>query len=153
MKEVSHVLLSWASKTHIESVLFRASAFTGAKLASGVPAVKRVQFCSFELSLGAGPPLARSILKRAKKQHRDLQLPCGCYIASETDSISTLPIRDYAWTEQQFVQLVSTFADVYFKPGMCVCGGGGGSGSLTFACYRGSAAALISPPPHQKKKR
>ena len=26
-----------------------------------------------------------------------------------------LPISDYAWTEQQFMQLVSTFADVYFK--------------------------------------
>ena len=42
-------------------------------------------------------------------------LPCGCYILSETDSISMLPICDYAWTEQQFMQLVSTFADVYFK--------------------------------------
>ena len=26
-----------------------------------------------------------------------------------------LPIRDYAWAEQQFTQLVSTFADVFFK--------------------------------------
>ena len=26
-----------------------------------------------------------------------------------------LPISDYAWTEQQFIQLVSTFAYVYFK--------------------------------------
>ena len=26
-----------------------------------------------------------------------------------------LPISDYAWTEQQFMQLVSTFAYVYFK--------------------------------------
>ena len=42
-------------------------------------------------------------------------LPCGCYILSETDSISMLRISDYAWTEQQFMQLVSTFADVYFK--------------------------------------
>ena len=42
-------------------------------------------------------------------------LPWGCYTLSETDSISMLPISDYAWTEQQFVQLVSTFADVYFK--------------------------------------
>ena len=25
------------------------------------------------------------------------------------------PISDYAWTEQQFMQLVSTFANVYFK--------------------------------------
>ena len=33
------VLLASASKTYIGSVLFRASAFTGAKLASGVPAV------------------------------------------------------------------------------------------------------------------
>ena len=40
-------------------------------------------------------------------------LPCGCL--SETDSISMLPISNYAWTEQQFMQLVSTFADVYFK--------------------------------------
>ena len=42
-------------------------------------------------------------------------LPCGCYILSETDSISMLPISDYAWTVQQHMQLVSTFADVYFK--------------------------------------
>ena len=34
---------------------------------------------------------------------------------SETDSISMLPISDYAWTEQQFMQLISTFADVYFR--------------------------------------
>ena len=33
------ILLASASKTYIGSVLFRASAFTGAKLASGVPAV------------------------------------------------------------------------------------------------------------------
>ena len=26
-----------------------------------------------------------------------------------------LPISDYAWTDQQFMQLVFTFADVYFK--------------------------------------
>ena len=32
-------LLASASKTYIGSVLFRASAFTGAQLASGVPAV------------------------------------------------------------------------------------------------------------------
>ena len=44
-----------------------------------------------------------------------LTLPCGCYILSETDSISVLPISDYAWTEQQFMQLVSTFAYMYFK--------------------------------------
>ena len=42
-------------------------------------------------------------------------LPCGCYILSETDSISMLPVSDYAWTEQQFMHLVSTFAYVYFK--------------------------------------
>ena len=42
-------------------------------------------------------------------------LPCGCYILSETDSISIVLISEYAWTEQQFMQLVSTFADVYFK--------------------------------------
>ena len=42
-------------------------------------------------------------------------LPCGCYILSETDSILMLPVSDYAWTEQQFMQLVSTFAYVYFK--------------------------------------
>ena len=39
----------------------------------------------------------------------------GCYILSETDSISMLPTSDYARTEQQFMQLGSTFADVYFK--------------------------------------
>ena len=32
-----------------------------------------------------------------------------------SDSISVLPISDYAWTEQQFMQLVSTFAYVYLK--------------------------------------
>ena len=37
---VCFVLLASASKTYIGSVLFRASAFTGAKLASGVLAVK-----------------------------------------------------------------------------------------------------------------
>ena len=42
-------------------------------------------------------------------------LPCGCYILSETDSISMLPISDYVWTEQQFMQLVSTFAYAYYK--------------------------------------
>ena len=42
-------------------------------------------------------------------------LPCGCYILSEADNISMLPISDYAWPEQQFIQVVSTFADVYFK--------------------------------------
>ena len=42
-------------------------------------------------------------------------LPCGCYILPETDSVSMLPISDYARTEQQFMQLVSTFAYVYFK--------------------------------------
>ena len=26
-----------------------------------------------------------------------------------------LPISDYAWTEQKFMQMISTFADVYFK--------------------------------------
>ena len=26
-----------------------------------------------------------------------------------------LPTSDYAWPEQQFMQLVATFADVYFK--------------------------------------
>ena len=31
------------------------------------------------------------------------------------DSISMLPISDYAWTEQQFRQLFSTFAYVHFK--------------------------------------
>ena len=47
---------------YIGSVLFRVSAFSGSKLASGVPAVIglcRVEFHSFELTLDAGPPLAR----------------------------------------------------------------------------------------------
>ena len=42
-------------------------------------------------------------------------LPCGCYILPETDSISVLHISNYAWIKQQFMQLVSTFAHVYFK--------------------------------------
>ena len=44
-----------------------------------------------------------------------LTLPCGCYTLSETGSISMLPSSDNAWTEQQFMQPVSTFAYVYFK--------------------------------------
>ena len=57
----SHFFVLLAS--YIGSVLFRALAFTDAKLASGVPAVighfdpNRVQFRSFELTLGAGPLL------------------------------------------------------------------------------------------------
>ena len=39
MRSQLFVWLASASKTYIGSVLFRASAFTGAKLASGVPAV------------------------------------------------------------------------------------------------------------------
>ena len=58
-------------------------------------------------------------------------LPCGCYILSETDSISMLPISGYAWTEQQFMQLVSAFADVYFKDV---------SASLESICYLGPHA-------------
>ena len=61
-------------------------------------------------------------------------LPCGFYIISETDSISMLPISDYAWTEQQFMQLVSTFADVYFKDV---------SASLESICYSGPHAWYI----------
>ena len=37
-------------------------------------------------------------------------LPCGYYILSETDIISVLPISDYAWTEQQFMQRITIFA-------------------------------------------
>ena len=44
-----------------------------------------------------------------------LHVSYGFYILSETDSISVLPVRDYAWTEQQFMQLVSTFVEVYLK--------------------------------------
>ena len=61
-------------------------------------------------------------------------LSCGCYILSETDSISMLPISDYAWTEQQFMQLVSTFADVYFKDV---------SAPLESICYLGPHAWYI----------
>ena len=56
-------------------------------------------------------------------------LPCGCYILSETDNISMLPIGDYAWTEHRFMQLVSTFAYVYFKDV---------SALLESICYLGS---------------
>ena len=61
-------------------------------------------------------------------------LPCRCYILSETDSILMLPISDYAWTEQQFRQLVSTFADVYFKDV---------SAPLESICYLGPHAWYI----------
>ena len=63
-------------------------------------------------------------------------LPCGCYSLSETDSIlnSMLPISDYAWTEQQFMQLVFTFADVYFKDV---------SAALESICYLGPHAWYI----------
>ena len=45
-----------------------------------------------------------------------------------------LPISDYAWTEQQFMQLVSTFADVYFKDV---------SAPLESVCYLGPHAWYI----------
>ena len=45
-----------------------------------------------------------------------------------------LPISDYAWTEQQFMQLVSTFAYVYFK---------NVSAPLESLCYLGSHAWYI----------
>ena len=61
-------------------------------------------------------------------------LSCGCYILSETDSISMLPISDYTWTEQQFMQLVSTIADVYFKDV---------SAPLESICYLGPHAWYI----------
>ena len=61
-------------------------------------------------------------------------LPCRCYILSETDSISMLPISDYAWTEQQFMQLVPTFAYVYFK---------NVSAPLASICYLGPYAWYI----------
>ena len=61
-------------------------------------------------------------------------LYCGFYILSGTDSISVLSIRDYAWTEQQFMQLVSTFADVYLKDV---------SAPLESICYSGPHAWYI----------
>ena len=61
-------------------------------------------------------------------------LPCECYIQSETDSISMLPISDYEWTKQQFMQLVSTFADMYFKDV---------SAPLESICYLGPHAWYI----------
>ena len=62
-------------------------------------------------------------------------LPCRCYILSETDSISMLPISDYSCTEQQFMQLFSTFADVYFKEV---------SAPLESICYLGPHAWYIN---------
>ena len=61
-------------------------------------------------------------------------LPCGFYILSETDSILMLPISEYAWTEQHFMQLVSTFADGYFKDV---------SAPLGSICYSGPHAWYI----------
>ena len=61
-------------------------------------------------------------------------LPCGFYILSEADSNSMLSISDYAWTEQQFMQLVSTFADGYFKDV---------SAPLGSICYSGPHAWYI----------
>ena len=66
-----------------------------------------------------------------------LTLPCECYILSETDSISMfsmLPISDNAWTEQQFMRLVSPFAYVYFKAV---------SAPLVSICYLGSHACVV----------
>ena len=45
-----------------------------------------------------------------------------------------LPISDFTWTEQQFMQLVSTFADVYFE---------GVSAPLESICYLGPYAWYI----------
>ena len=45
-----------------------------------------------------------------------------------------IPISDFAWTEQQFMQLVSTFADVYFE---------GVSAPLESICYLGPYAWYI----------
>ena len=61
-------------------------------------------------------------------------MPCGYYILAETDSISVLPISDYARTEQQFMQPVSTFAYVYFKDI---------SAPLESVCYLGPHAWYI----------
>ena len=46
-----------------------------------------------------------------------------------------LPISDYAWTEQQFMHPVSTFAYVYFK---------NVSALLESVCYLGSHAWYIN---------
>ena len=53
---------------------------------------------------------------------------------SETDSILMLPFSDYARTEQQFMQLVSTFAYMYFKDV---------SAPLESICYLGPHAWYI----------
>ena len=45
-----------------------------------------------------------------------------------------ITISDYAWTEQQFIQLVPTFAYVYFK---------GVSAPLELICYLGPHAWYI----------
>ena len=45
-----------------------------------------------------------------------------------------LPISDYAWTEPQFMQLGSTFADVYFKDVLA---------PLELFCYLGPHAWYI----------
>ena len=71
-------------------------------------------------------------------------LPCGCYILSETDSISMLPISDYAWTEQQFMQLVSTFTFVYFKDV---------SAPLESICYLGPPAQARQKKKEERKKK
>ena len=44
------------------------------------------------------------------------------------------PISGYAWAEQQFLQVVSTFADVYFKDV---------SAPLESICYLGPHACYI----------
>ena len=56
------------------------------------------------------------------------------YSIGDWQSISMLPISDYAWTEQQFMQLVSTFADVYFTDV---------SAPLESICYLGAHAWYI----------
>ena len=65
-------------------------------------------------------------------------LPRGCYILSETDSFSMLPISDYAWTEQRIYITGCHHCYVYFKDI---------SASLESMCYLGPYAWYI------KKKR
>ena len=67
----------------------------------------------------------------SRRCHRLQILPA---LGSRVDNISMLPISDYAWTEQQFMQMVSIFAYVYSKDV---------SAPLESICYLGPHAWYI----------
>ena len=111
--------------------------------APGVPS--RVQFRSFELTLGAGPPLAREILKRAKScQHHELHCLADVIFYRRLTVFQCYLLSDYAWTEQQIMQLISTFSYVYFVDV---------SAPLESICYLGPHAWYIKENEIKEKQK